>query len=132
MGQFKIGDKVKIIKERGDIILENQVGMVGDVVNTAEIDLVGVKFSGTTNSWYYEFDEVELFEKKETNDKVNPLHYKKGDIECIDAIRAATVGKSGFEGYLVGNVIKYLWRFEDKGGVEDLKKASWYLNKLIE
>ena len=51
-------------------------------------------------------------------------------IECIDAIRAAT--DDGFEYYLQGNIMKYVWRYKYKNGSEDLKKAQWYLNKLIE
>lgn len=66
-----------------------------------------------------------------TKDNVNPSHYKNGEVEAIDAIKSAVVGKDGFSGALVSNVIKYLWRFEDKGGVEDIKKAQWYLNKLL-
>lgn len=65
-------------------------------------------------------------------DNVNPQHYKNGKIECIDALEAATIGKSGYEGFLVSNIIKYLWRYENKNGIEDVKKAQWYLNKLIE
>jgi hypothetical protein len=65
-------------------------------------------------------------------DKINPEHYKKGDIECIEAIRSATVGKSGIEAVCVANVIKYLWRYENKGGKVDVEKAQWYLEKLIE
>jgi hypothetical protein len=65
-------------------------------------------------------------------DKVNPPHYKKGEVECIDAIASATVGKSGIEAVCVANVIKYLWRYEDKGGVTDVEKGLWYLNKLVE
>jgi len=66
----------------------------------------------------------------EQHDNVNhPAHYTKGGIECIDAIKAAVGG--GFEGYLVGNIIKYLFRYRFKGGIEDLKKARWYLEKLI-
>ena len=65
-------------------------------------------------------------------DAVNPQHYKKGKIECIDALEAATVGKTGVEAICVGNAIKYLWRYEEKNGIEDVKKAQWYLNKLIE
>ena len=38
----------------------------------------------------------------------------------------------GFENYLQGNIIKYIWRYNYKNGTEDLKKAQWYLNKLIE
>lgn len=64
-------------------------------------------------------------------DNVNkPSHYNQAGIECIDAIQAATGG--GFEHYLQGNIMKYLWRYRYKNGIEDLKKAQWYLNKLIE
>ncbi|WPH65989.1 hypothetical protein Mulvp2_42 [Enterobacter phage Mulvp2] len=66
-------------------------------------------------------------------DVVNhPSHYTNGKVECIDAIESATVGKTGVEAVCVANVIKYLWRYEDKNGLEDIKKAEWYLNKLIE
>ena len=65
-----------------------------------------------------------------TTDNVNsPPHYNKNSIECIDAIASAT--DNGFEYYLQGNIIKYLWRYRYKNGVEDLKKAEWYLKKLI-
>ena len=60
----------------------------------------------------------------------NPPHYNKTGIECIDAIRAAT--GDGYEYYLQGNIMKYLWRYRYKNGTEDLKKAQWYLDKLIE
>ena len=65
-------------------------------------------------------------------DKVNsPSHYNHGEIECIDAI-AAALTPDELKGFVRGNVIKYLWRTEHKGGLEDLKKAQWYLNYLIE
>lgn len=65
-------------------------------------------------------------------DKVNnPCHYTQAGIECIDAITAAVSGKSGVEAVCVANVIKYLWRYELKNGVEDVKKAQWYLNRLV-
>jgi hypothetical protein len=60
----------------------------------------------------------------------HPPHYTQGGIECIDAIKAATEGLDGFEGYCTGNAIKYLWRWKHKNGVEDLKKAHWYIKKL--
>lgn len=63
-------------------------------------------------------------------DKINPTHYK-GTIECIDAIES-TMSKEAFRGYLKGNVLKYMWRYEKKNGVEDLQKAEWYLKRLIE
>jgi len=66
------------------------------------------------------------------SDKVNhPDHYTQASIECIDALSAATVGKTGIEAVCVANAIKYLWRYELKNGVEDVKKAKWYLNRLI-
>lgn len=64
-------------------------------------------------------------------DKINPEHYKKGEIECIEAIESATAHLNGTDAYLVGNAIKYIWRFEHKNGVEDLRKAKWYLERLI-
>lgn len=65
-------------------------------------------------------------------DKVNhPAHYTQAGIECIDAIAAAVSGKSGIEAVCVANVIKYLWRYELKSGLEDAKKAQWYLNRLV-
>jgi hypothetical protein len=70
---------------------------------------------------------------KQEMDVVNhPEHYNQGKVECIDAIESATVNKNGLEAVCVGNVIKYLWRYESKNGLEDLFKAQWYLNKLIE
>ena len=61
----------------------------------------------------------------------HPSHYTKGRIECIDAIDSATTGKSGIEAVCVANIIKYLFRYEEKNGLEDVKKAKWYINKLI-
>ena len=61
----------------------------------------------------------------------HPSHYTKGRIECIDAIDSATTGKSGIEAVCVANVIRCLWRYEEKGGLESVRKAQWYLNKLI-
>ena len=60
-----------------------------------------------------------------------PEHYNQDNcIECIDAIRAAL--GTGFKEYLQGNILKYIWRHKYKNGVEDLKKARWYLDRLIE
>lgn len=64
-------------------------------------------------------------------DAINPNHYKSSNMECIDAL-AETLGSDGIKSFCKGNVIKYLWRYEKKNGVEDLKKAKWYLEKLIE
>ena len=67
----------------------------------------------------------------EEEDVVNkPSHYNTGNIECIDAIEES-MSSVAFKGYLKGNCIKYLWRYDYKGKqVEDLQKAGWYLHKL--
>lgn len=62
----------------------------------------------------------------------HPAHYNQGKVECIDAMAAATVNKSGIEAVCVSNIIKYLWRYEAKNGLEDVKKAQFYLNRLID
>lgn len=67
-----------------------------------------------------------------SKDNVNhPSHYTSGGIECIDAIRES-MSPEEFQGYCKGNTIKYLWRWRQKGGVEDLEKADVYLRWLIE
>lgn len=66
-----------------------------------------------------------------TKDNVNPSHYKQGKVECIEAIEAATINKKGLDAVCTANIIKYIWRCEQKGGVEDLKKAKWYLEKML-
>ena len=66
-------------------------------------------------------------------DMVNsPKHYCKGGIECIDAIKAAVSDLQGMEAVCAGNVIKYVWRYKGKNGLEDLRKAEHYLHWLIE
>jgi hypothetical protein len=65
-------------------------------------------------------------------DNINPSHYKQGKVECIDAIESATINKKGIIATDTGNVIKYLWRCEDKNGKEDLIKAKWYIEDMIE
>lgn len=65
-------------------------------------------------------------------DKINqPKHYTYGKFECIDVIKEITNELKGSQAFCLGNTVKYLWRFQHKNGVEDLKKARWYLDKLI-
>jgi hypothetical protein len=67
------------------------------------------------------------------HDPVNsPKHYADtcGGIECIEAIEAS-MSTEEFKGFLKGNVQKYVWRYAQKNGAEDLKKAKWYLERLI-
>lgn len=75
---------------------------------------------------------LQTIELSATNDPVNhPAHYNAGKVECIDAIEAATTGLTGGQAYSTGAAIKYLWRWSRKGGAEDLKKARWYIDRLI-
>ena len=67
------------------------------------------------------------------NDAVNhPNHYTQGGIECIEALKAATVNLKGIEAVCTANAIKYLWRWKEKNGTEDQKKSLWYINRLIQ
>lgn len=79
-------------------------------------------------------DIREVFEKHSEDvkpDPVNrPAHYTSGGIECIDAMQAA-FGDEAVKDFCLCNAFKYLWRHRQKNGVEDLKKARWYLNRLI-
>lgn len=64
-------------------------------------------------------------------DMVNrPPHYTQGDIECIDAMQAQSTADE-FRGFLKLKTVKYLWRYRHKDGLQDLKKARWYLDRLI-
>ena len=71
--------------------------------------------------------------EEEAEDAVNkPHHYNTGNIECIEAIEES-MSSVAFKGYLKGNCMKYLWRYDYKGKqVQDLQKAGWYLRKLTE
>ena len=69
---------------------------------------------------------------EEPQDNVNhPKHYLKGGLECIQVIKAQLTPEQ-YKGYLYGNVIKYMWRWQDKNGEEDLRKAEHYLQWLRE
>ena len=95
------------------------------------------KFSGGVMCDFYEWSDDKLAMAydhvyKNSPDMVNhPKHYTQGGIECIDALKAATVGKRGIEAVCVANVIKYLWRYEEKNGIEDVRKAKWYIERLL-
>ena len=79
---------------------------------------------------YIKTEDIKMDEN--VPDMVNhPQHYTQGGIECIDALKAATVGKRGIEAVCVANVIKYLWRYEKKNGIEDVRKAKFYIERLL-
>ncbi len=65
------------------------------------------------------------------SDSVNkPAHYNNGPVECIEAIESMLTSEE-YIGYLRGNSLKYRWRFRYKNGIEDLRKARWYEERLI-
>lgn len=75
--------------------------------------------------------EIETAAKFDPVEK--PRHYAEGAIECIDAIEAVIEDMNGPEAFLTAQVMKYIWRWDRKGKpLDDLRKAKWYLNRLIE
>ena len=82
---------------------------------------------------FMRYKEIRDALNDEVVDVVNsPSHYKSGGIEAIEGIEAS-MGPEAYAGYLKGSVMKYLWRYEKKGKpIEDLKKARWFLDRLIQ
>ena len=92
-------------------------------LNTPRVDF-------TLEDYFRGLNKVTMADDK---DMVNsPSHYTQGSIECIDAIEQVVNGLDGMEAMCTGNAIKYLWRWKHKNGVEDLKKAVWYLQRMID
>tara|TARA_R110002126_G_scaffold119519_1_gene260518 strand:- start:23 stop:289 length:267 start_codon:yes stop_codon:yes gene_type:complete len=75
------------------------------------------------------YDENTTKIAQNQKDNINPDHYK-GSIECIDAIEASMT-KEAFRGYCKGNILKYVWRYENKNLKEDLLKSQWYTSRLV-
>lgn len=74
----------------------------------------------------------DCWDEEEIDDVNNPSHYNYGKVECIEAIEESMTAEA-FKGYLKGNAIKYLWRYERKSNaLQDLQKATWYLNRLTQ
>lgn len=83
---------------------------------------------------FSKIDKDYCVEDFEVVDNVNhPSHYNQSGIECIDAMKAMTEGTSvdPHAAYCWQNSFKYLWRWPYKNGLEDLRKARWYLDRLI-
>ncbi len=92
-------------------------------------DEVAKWFDGATNAMKA-FSSNGVSMKKQNTDNVNnPSHYTAGGIETLDYIKAKV---KDYPSYAVGNILKYVSRYEHKNGIEDLKKAQFYLNDLIE
>ena len=144
--KFKVGDKVVCLKSGiGD---EWFVGDVGVVVRVYPEDFLEqyyeVDFEGRAQICYELLDDMVLAEEVDpipvvepedfleqpTNNVNNPSHYGNGQIECIDYLDDFMTTEE-FIGYLRGNIGKYMHRWRYKNGLEDLRKAEWYLKKLI-
>ncbi len=136
--KFKVGDKIiRVDCAWGDMPLES-VWVVSAIANDAEIHVSGHEgISWLSKNFELVEDSVgngnkEKSVTKQIVDNVNsPNHYTSQVIECIVAMEAM-LSPEEFIGYLRGNIFKYQWRYKQKNGLEDLKKAQWYQNKLIE
>lgn len=103
----------------------------GDQVERDALELIRRLTGKSDGAVILEKDTV--LQRLEPHDTVNhPSHYTQGGVECIDALKAATTGLEGIEAVCTANAIKYLWRWKQKNGAEDLRKAVWYINRLLE
>ena len=102
---------------------------LGEICNLSNIQDIGVK---ALTDRLRQLESSYVSSDKVSENVNSPSHYCKGGMECIEAIRATCEGLDGVEAYYVGNVLKYIWRFKGKNGVEDLRKARHYLDWLIE
>lgn len=120
--KFKVGDKVKVIRSMGfnDEAPKDYIGQITGLGSPEYYEIN--KFSVNSHE-----SELELIEEtpKPTDKVTNPTHYNTGNIEVIDFIEDQGLG------FKDGNVVKYVCRFRHKNGLEDLKKAKWYLERLI-
>lgn len=133
MSEFKIGTRVEC-KAFG------KGTVIGYIDETDTSYYIKVQFDNGKNvncskEGYIEFTKncppytVKAITEKAKADKINPNYYK-GNIECIEAIKASMTSEE-YRGFLKGQVMKYTWRYREKGGVVDLQKAGWYLDKLV-
>ena len=141
--EFKVGDEVKIVRkvmpDSDDYMwlyeMDEYIGSIGKIkhiehpgegANTSSTNRMCIIFD---NGPYYWFDEqcLEKVNSEEYDNVEKPFHYNYGNgMEVIDVIDAFDCN------YEQGNIIKYVLRYKHKNGVEDLKKAKWYLEHLIE
>lgn len=143
-GEFKevfgVGDNVTIayydyLDERGDLTT-----LTGEIT-CIDSESVTVRPNLSDPLYQFNYDTIIAIQNHgrrvdknvKTADNVNhPQHYKsKSGLEAIDVIKAFTSDLKGFEATHTGNILKYVLRWKHKNGIEDLKKAQWYLNDLI-
>lgn len=147
MAKAQVGDLIRITGSE-----DVPAGKIYEVINVDRSGDVYVDdtFGDGSPLWFYD-DEYEIHRKAGDEDSiaeypleigepigigvkvdaVNPQHYKQGRTEVIDIIEDAVAGAEPFEAVCQANVLKYTLRYRHKNGVEDLKKAVWYAEKLI-
>lgn len=128
-----------------DAGLERAIGKTFDVYRVTDTivcimgkdlsEAGGKFFIGDVPYNFYIGTDVEILKDSETettSDPVNhPSHYTQGKYEVIEVIEDATKNLTGIKAVCLANVLKYVLRFQYKNGLQDLKKANWYLNRLI-
>ncbi|WP_336638407.1 DUF3310 domain-containing protein [Lysinibacillus fusiformis] len=133
MAKAQKGDLIRITN-----VLEDWAYPVGGIYEVIEFSDGGYPLFNVPgkDDWCYAKEgQYEIHRKageEPEQDAVNPQHYKQGRTEVIDIIEDAVAGAEPFEAVCQANVLKYTLRYRHKNGVEDLKKAVWYAEKLIE
>ena len=148
--EIKVGDYIRGFKyDCGQYMIYRMNDLIGEIAKVIKVDdnNILVKF-WDGKFWCYPKDQaIEHLAGDDTTytlsdlkadytneykkDNINPEHYKSKSKETIERLQD-NLTQGEFKGYLKGNILKYLDRYEHKNGVEDLNKANWYLNKLIE
>lgn len=139
--RLQIDDKGKVIKSNDK--LREKIGELKEENENLKkaYDILDKALDGsqkTCNKWYekcikmlYEQDGHTKLQEEKIADNVNhPSHYT-GKYECIDVMQDV-FGDEATDNFCLCNAFKYIWRARKKNGLEDVKKAVWYLNKYIE
>ena len=133
MYKYQVGDIVEIVNNfSGHGFAKGEVVEILDTVNLDE-SYSTYSAKGEKDVWMVveqDISDLTFDTPSKEPDMVNsPAHYGSGSIECIEYIEDFLTTEE-FIGYLRGNIAKYLHRFRYKNGIEDLRKAEWYLNRL--
>ena len=148
MSKIEVGSEWKALVDEpwaAGVYLDEQVLVVDVNTKTGTLTFKDGRndlWSGNLGKWLENFAPVDqglgFFEHPDIDDTGNivdnvnnPSHYGQGKIEAIEYISDFLTPEE-YQGYLRGNIAKYLHRFPYKNGIEDLKKAQWYLERLIE
>jgi len=143
--KYEIGDRVMCISLSPDNTERLIRGMMYEVKGATKIDGVEIfSLMGSNGDIRYSPDRFHKIARKKAPDSVttirkvqnedvvnHPKHYQFGKFETIEVIAEVTKNLSGLEAVCVANALKYIMRFKNKNGAEDIKKAIWYLRKMV-